>query len=162
MMKRVIVIGCPGAGKSTFAKRLHNRTDLPLYHLDLIWHKPDRTNISREEFDRELENLLQKEQWIIDGNYGRTLEKRLQQCDTVFFLDLPTEVCLKGAESRVGIKREDMPWMEEKLDEEFKEWIQAFPRNELPHIHSLLEKYKDKEIVTFHSHNEIDSFFTKE
>ena len=90
-MKRVLVIGSPGAGKSTFARNLRDKTGLPLYHLDNIWHKPDRTTISREEFDERLAAILAKDSWIIDGNYSRTLELRLQYCDTVFLLDYPLE-----------------------------------------------------------------------
>lgn len=73
-MLRAMVIGCPGAGKSTFARKLRDITGLPLYYLDMLWHKPDKTNISREEFDRKLSVILEKDKWIIDGNYQRTLE----------------------------------------------------------------------------------------
>ena len=75
-MKRVIVIGSPGAGKSTFSRKLKNRTGIPLYHLDNIWHLPDRTTISREAFDEKLSAILETDSWIIDGNYSRTLELR--------------------------------------------------------------------------------------
>ena len=101
-MKRIIIIGSPGAGKSTFSRNLRDRSGLPLYHLDNIWHQPDRTTISREEFDEKLLAILAKESWIIDGNYSRTLELRLKYCDTVFLLDYPLEVCLAG----VNWKRE--------------------------------------------------------
>ena len=117
-MRKVIVIGCPGAGKSTFARKLRNATNLPLYYLDMLWHKEDKTNISREEFDTKLKDVLKKDKWIIDGNYPRTLEMRLKECDTVFLLDYPLEVCLDGAKSRIGKKREDMPWVQSELDEE--------------------------------------------
>lgn len=96
-MKKVIVIGSPGAGKSTFARKLKEKTGLPLWYLDMIWHKPDKTNISREEFDERLQEIIRGERWIIDGNYLRTLEVRLQSCDTVFLLDYPLEICLAGA-----------------------------------------------------------------
>ena len=89
-MKKIIVIGCPGSGKSTFARKLRDITGLPLYYLDMIWHKPDKTTVTREEFDTELEKILEKDSFIIDGNYGRTLEKRFLCCDTVFLFDLPT------------------------------------------------------------------------
>ena len=108
-MLKAIVIGSPGAGKSTFARRLRNLTGLPLYYLDMLWHKPDQTNITREEFDTLSNDIIKKDRWIIDGNYQRTLAERLKACDTVFLMDYPLETCLSGAESRIGKKREDMP-----------------------------------------------------
>ena len=161
-MRKVIVIGCPGAGKSTFAKELHRRSGLPLFHLDMIWHKPDKTNISREEFDCKLAEILRQDAWIIDGNYGRTMETRIAACDTVFLLDLPVDVCLAGAQERIGRKREDMPWVENTLDPEFRQWIVDFAAREMPHVRRLLEKVKDKQIVTFSSREQIDMFWKKE
>jgi len=127
-MLKAIIIGSPGAGKSTFARKLRDITNLPLYYLDMLWHKPDGTNISREEFDLQLGEILKKRRWIIDGNYRRTLETRLKECHTVFLLDFPLEVCLLGAKSRIGKKREDLPWVETEFDEEFRQWIMDFPK----------------------------------
>ena len=134
-MRKVIVIGCPGAGKSTFARKLRDLTGLPIFYLDMIWHKADRTNISREEFDLKLEEIMEKPCWIIDGNYQRTLEARMKLCDTVFLLDFSVDVCIEGAKARVGNVREDMPWVETKLDESFRQWIEDFPQNGLPIIY---------------------------
>lgn len=159
MMKKVIILGSPGAGKSTFARKLRDRTGLPLYYLDMIWHRPDRTNVTREEFDARLTDILKTDEWIIDGNYGRTLEMRLKVCDTAFLLDYPLEVCLAGVRERVGQKREDMPWVEEELDEEFCQWILDFPNDQLPRIYQLLEQYKDgRQIFILHSRAEADDF----
>lgn len=161
-MLKVMIIGCPGAGKSRFARKLRDKTGLPLYHLDMIWHKPDRTTISKEEFDIKLAEIVQKDRWIIDGNYQRTLEIRLRECDTVFLMDYPLDVCLAGAESRIGRKREDLPWLETEFDEEFKQWIISFPQNELPGIYELVNKYKDeKNIVIFKSREETDDYLRK-
>ena len=88
-MQRAIIIGSPGAGKSVFARKLRDASGLPLYYLDKIWHKPDQTNISCEEFDLKLQDILRRERWIIDGNYQRTMEMRMRECDMVFLLDLP-------------------------------------------------------------------------
>lgn len=161
-MKKVIVIGCPGGGKSTFARRLQKVTGLPIYHLDMIWHKPDRTTVSREAFDCRLGEILKTPKWIIDGNYGRTLDMRLKECDTVFLLDLPVDVCLAGAQARIGKKRPDMPWVEEEMDEEFKEWILNFAQNEMPAVYTAIEKYADKQIFVFRSREEIDAFWIED
>ncbi len=141
-MKRVLVVGSPGAGKSTFARKLRDGTGLPLHYLDMLWHRPDRTNLSPEEFDARLAGILEGERWIIDGNYLRTLETRLRRCDTVFLLDLPVETCLAGAEARVQTVREDLPWVETEFDPEFRQYILDFPREQLPRVYQLLEHYR--------------------
>lgn len=158
-MIKIIIIGSPGSGKSTFARKLRDITDIPLYYLDMIWHKPDRTNISQKEFDTQLNDILQKDRWIIDGNYQRTLETRLEKCDTVFLMDFPIDVCLSGAESRIGKKREDLPWIEHEFDEEFRQWIIDFPENRLTQIYQKIEKYRhNKDIIIFKSRKEVDEY----
>ena len=158
-MERVIIIGSPGAGKSTFARNLRDKTSLPLYYLDNIWHLPDRTNIPREEFDARLQEILDTDRWIIDGNYNRTIPMRLAACDTVFLLDYPLEVCLEGARARVGVEREEIPWVEQELDPDFEQWIRDFPKTSLPRIYELLETYGvGKEIHVLHSRAEAEAF----
>lgn len=158
-MKKVIVIGCPGSGKTTFAERLNKRTGLPLYYLDAIWHKPDKTHITREDFDQSLSKILNTDEWIIDGNYNRTIEIRLQRCDTVFLFDLPTEACLQGATERLGTDRYDLPWIEKELSTTFKQSILDFPLNSLPRIYELIDKYNaGKQITIFKSRNDVDNY----
>ena len=159
MMKRVVVIGCPGAGKSTFSRKLAAKTGLPLHYLDMIWHRADRTVIGREEFDLQLGRLVKEDEWIIDGNYARTLPVRLAYCDTVVFFDLPSEICIEGAKSRLGQERVDMPWTDDELDPEFLQWIVDFPRNVVPEINRHLKNY-DKTIIRFHSREEADVFIS--
>ena len=158
-MKKIIVIGSPGAGKSVFSQKLKDVTKLPLYHLDMLYHKADGTHISREELEDKLREIFKDDEWIIDGNYQRTLEMRFKECDTVFLLDFPTEICLEGSKSRVGKKRDDMPWVEEKLDENFKQCIIDFSNEKLPKIYELLDKYKvNLKIIIFKSRNEADDY----
>ena len=154
-MKRVMVIGCPGAGKSTFSRKLQEKTGLPLYYLDMIWHRPDRANVSREEFDERLGEIIRRDQWILDGNYLRTMKVRLEASDTVFLLDYPLEVCLEGAVSRIGKRREDLPWVETELDPEFRQWILDFQKDQMPEIRRLLEQYGvGREVNVFCSREE--------
>ena len=158
-MKRAIVIGSPGAGKSTFARMLKERTGLPLIYLDRIYHRPDRTTIPREQFVRKLQRILKTERWIIDGNYQRTMEMRFEACTDVFLLDFPTDLCLEGAASRVGRAREDMPWTEQELDPEFRQYILDFPIFQLPRIYELIEKYRERRrVFIFHSREEMEKW----
>lgn len=158
-MRKIIVIGSPGAGKSVFSRKLRDITNIQLYHLDMLYHKEDGTHISKEELEKILIQIFKEDSWIIDGNYQRTIEMRLKECDTVFLLDFPTEVCIAGAESRVGKKREDLPWVEEKLDENFKQAIIDFSNNKLPKIYELLYKYKENiDIIIFKSRDEADNY----
>ena len=145
-----------------FSRKLRDVTGLTLYYLDMIWHKPDGTNILREEFDEKLRSIISRDSWIIDGNYQRTLETRIKACDTVFLFDLPTEICIEGALSRIGKRREDMPWFENELDPEFRQWIESFRTNQLPEIYKLLEKYKNsRQIVVFRTREQADKFIEK-
>ena len=160
---KIIVIGCPGSGKSTFSQRLNDVLNIPLFHLDMLYHNPDCTHISKEELEEKLKKIFKENhEWIIDGNYQRTLEMRMKECDTIFLLDYPIEVCLAGAESRVGKKRDDLPWVEEKLDDEFKQVILNFSKEKLLQIYDLIEKYKvDKKVVIFKSRETANKYLSK-
>ena len=160
-MKRVIVIGCPGAGKSTFARELHKLTSLPLFHLDLLYWNGDRTTVSKEVFRERLREVLLLDSWIIDGNYGSTMELRIKECDTVFFLDYPLEVCLEGISQRKGKARSDMPWIETEDDEEFLEFIRSYNTESKPKVTELLKKYSEKDIIVFKSRKEAEDYLTR-
>lgn len=156
-MRRVLILGCPGSGKSHFARRLADITGLPLHYLDLLWHKPDRTTFSQAEFDLALVHILEEDRWILDGNYQRTLPKRLARCDTVFLFDLSLADCLAGAVARIGHKRPDLPWLETELGPEFRDWIINFKQDRLPGILALLAETNCAKII-FKSHAEADAY----
>lgn len=156
--KKAIIIGSPGSGKSTFARGLRDRTGLPLYYLDMLFHRPDRTTASRDEFDAALFGILERDEWIIDGNYKRTLPARFQAADAVFLFDLPVEACLEGAGSRIGSVREDMPWVEESFDPDFRQYIIDFPRDQMPLIRGLCSAAADKTVVVFSTRAEAEAY----
>ena len=160
MMKKVIVIGCPGSGKSTVSRALHNKTGIPLYHLDMMYWNADKTTVEKIVFLERLSAVLEKDKWIIDGNYGSTMEMRMAACDTVIFLDYPLDVCLDGIKERRGKPRSDMPWIETEEDAEFIEFIKSYNEQQKPKVLELLEKYSDKNIVVFKSREEADKFLS--
>ena len=159
--KRILVLGCSGAGKSVFARRLREKTGLPLIHLDNIWWKPDRTHISRAEFDRRLAEILAGESWILDGNYSRTYEPRIQACDTVIFLDYSEETCMRGITERVGEDRPDIPWTEQTLDQELVELVRTFRSDARPRLLALLAQYQEKRVVSFRSRAEAEAWLSE-
>lgn len=160
-MKKVIVIGCPGSGKSTFSGHLSDIIKLPLYHLDLLYWNSDKTTVGKEVFRERLQKVLKLDNWIIDGNYGSTMELRMAECDTVFFLDFPPEICIDGVRKRQGKHRPDMPWIETEDDEEFLEFIRNFEKDSKPKILELLKKYHEKDIIVLKSREEADIFISR-
>ena len=161
-MKRIIVIGCPGSGKSTFSRALHNKTGIPLYHIDMMYWNADKTTVEKSVFLERLNEALKKDEWIVDGNYGSTMELRMSACDTVIFLDYPLEVCLDGIKERRGKPRSDMPWCETEEDAEFVEFIKSYNEQQKPKVLELFEKYSDKNIVIFTSREEAEAFLNSE
>lgn len=162
-MNRIIVIGCPGSGKSTFSKALHKITNIPLYHLDMMYWNSDRTTVEQSVFLKLLSNTMKKSQWIIDGNYQSTLELRLQVCDTVIFLDYPVDVCLNGIAERKGKARTDIPWVEPENQEDntFIDFVKSYNSQSRPKVIWLLNKYSNKDIYIFKQRKDSDEFLNK-
>jgi adenylate kinase family enzyme len=144
-MRRVLVIGSGGAGKSTLARRIAERTGLPLIHLDALYWKPGWVETPKAEWDRVVDQLIARDTWVMDGNYGGTLPQRLAACDTVVFLDIPRLRCLGRVLLRgmrhFGRTRPDMaPGCPEQLPSlEFLQWIWTYPARRRPVILGQLE-----------------------
>lgn len=144
-MKRVIILGCPGSGKSTLSKALAQKLGLPLVHLDVLNWREGWQCVSREEFYRLLAEALEQDEWIIDGNYTRTIAPRLARCDTAICLDYPRIVCLLGVLRRVlaghGRTRSDMgAGCPERLDWAFVRYVWGFRRTQRKKILALLRE----------------------
>jgi adenylate kinase family enzyme len=158
-MKKVIVIGCPGSGKSTFSRKLHEVSALPLFHLDLMYWNEDKSVVDKAVFIDRLERTLELDEWIIDGNYSSTMRLRMDACDTVIFLDYKAEICLDGVKARRGKERSDMPWVETEEDAEFIAFIKGFEKEQRPKILELIEEYEGKKrFFTFKCREEAENF----
>lgn len=142
--RRILIVGCGGAGKSTLAADMGNRFGLPVVHLDKLWWLPDWQKRSEQEFDEMLSAELAKNDWIIEGNYSRTFETRLKYADFCIFLDYDANLCVQSVHERVekyrGVTRPDMTdGCTEQTDDEFINWIISFKENIRPSMLSELK-----------------------
>lgn len=162
-MERVLVIGCGGSGKSTLSRKLGEKTGLPVIHLDkLFWHS-GWVESTREEIDEKIVREMEKDCWIIDGNYMRTLPLRLQKCDTVIYLDFSTLRCICGVLRRVltsyGKVRPDMgEGCPERFDWEFLKWVWRFNRENRPRLYSALEAAPAKSIIILKNRRQVNRY----
>lgn len=162
-MKKIIVVGSGGAGKSTFARRLGDALNIEVIHLDQIYWKPNWVTMPKDEWSKILEGLLASDSWVMDGNFGGTREMRMAASDTIIFLDIPRRICLyrilKRAVVYYGRTRPDMAeGCREKFDPEFVEWVWNYPNRSKRSLLEQIEKFADKKIVILRSTNEIESF----
>lgn len=158
-MKRILVIGCPGAGKSFLSKQLGEILNLPVVHLDCLYWNADKTSIGQEQLLERILPYLKGDSWIVDGNYHRTLKVRLKYATDVFFLKLPREECIKGILDRVKQKRDDIPWIETQEDAEaLIEWTKDYEARHQADEEALLEKYSEVKVHVFNSREEINEY----
>ncbi len=164
MMKRVMIIGCCGAGKSTLSKRLGTATNLDIIHLDQYYWKPNWVETDNVEWNKVVENLANKSSWIIDGNYGGTMDMRIERADTIIYLDYPTIKCLWRITKRIvkyrGLIRPDMPkGCKERFNLKFYHYVATY---NLTRRKSLLKKLvplkKEKQILIFTNDMESEHF----
>jgi adenylate kinase family enzyme len=163
-VQRVLVIGSGGAGKSTFAAQLAQRTGLPLVHLDREYWRAGWAEPSKCEWLAKVEELVARERWIMDGNFGGTMERRLAACDTVVFLDRSRWLCLWRVLARRmrhrGVARPDMtPGCHERLDASFLAWILNYPERSRPKVLRRLSALRpDQRAVVLRNDREMEAF----
>lgn len=162
-MERIVIIGCPGSGKTRLARALGERLNLTVVHLDRLWWKSGWENVTQEEFDARLENALALDSWIIDGNYSRTMDARLAKCDTIIYLDYSRWACLWGMFQRVlrnyGRNRADMPdGCPERFDRELVKFIWKFNENNRVINYTRIAKYKHAKGIVLKNRKETRAF----
>ncbi len=166
-MNRILVIGAGGAGKTTFARRLSQCIGLPLIHLDALYWRPGWEPTPSAEWQTRIEELIRADLWIMDGNYGGTLNLRLGACDTVVFLDRGRLVCVWRVFVRqiryVGRRRPELPeGCRERLTWEFLSWIWTYPSRRRESILNRLALLKEsKRVVILRSGKAIEEFLDR-
>jgi len=163
-MKRIIIIGNCGSGKSTFSKKLNRHLNLELIHLDNLFWKPNWKETPKQEWKDIVQKIIQKDNWIIDGNYNSTLDIRVKRADTIIFLDIPRSICLWNASMRVikgkyfKVDRDDIAnGCKERFNLSFYKWIWNYNKNVRQRYLNLLNSLKnEKEIIIFKNYSEVN------
>lgn len=165
-MERIIIIGCGGAGKSTLARQLGEKTGLPVVHLDKLFWRPGWVNVSQEEFDRLHREAIAQEKWIMDGNFNRTMAERIERCDTIIYLDFSRIACLLGVFKRIittyGKVRPDMgEGCPERVDWEFLQWVWNFNKNKRENNYRLLNEAEGVETIVLKNRRAVKKFLKR-
>ena len=165
-MNKIIVIGSSGSGKSTLSRQLSNILNIPVYHLDVLFWKPNWVMTTKDE-QIDIQNLLlEKSYWLIDGNYTGIMEDRLQLADTIIFLNLPRSICyfrvFKRLFTNMGKTRPDMGNdCKERVTFTFLKYIWNYPKYRKPFLLDKFRKMgKEKKIFVLNSIKEINDFKT--
>ncbi|CAN5215531.1 DNA topology modulation protein [soil metagenome] len=164
-LKRIAIIGNAGSGKSTLAKKLHAIFNLPVYHLDQYYFKPNWVKPDPEEYKKNHDSLCDKDEWIIEGINLKLLDYRASHADMIIFLAIPRYKCLWGIFRRaIRYYGKETPssalGCPENLRWEFIrcfKWAWDFKKNYHPKIREILQQHPDKQIYILKSRKEIDT-----
>ncbi|WP_164669410.1 DNA topology modulation protein [Virgibacillus doumboii] len=166
-MKKIAIIGSGGSGKSTFARQLGERLQIKVHHLDALFWKPGWIGVPKQEQKQMQHDLVKRDKWIIDGNYGGTMDIRLNAADTIILLDLPRLVCVYRIIKRfVQYRNKSRPDMgtgcEERISLEFLKWVWQYPKAKKPEIMQKLENFPaEKDVIILKSPHKINQFLQK-
>jgi adenylate kinase family enzyme len=166
-MRKVLVIGSGGAGKSSFATRLGELLNIEVLHLDKYYWRPGWVEMPKEEWLKTVEELLGRDSWVMDGNYSGTLDIRLEACDTVIFLDMARALCLWRVLKRAviywkGGRPDIAEGCRERFNLEFIRWVWNYSRRTRPKVVEMLKANSErKRIVWLRTRSEVERFLAR-
>ncbi|HVF47034.1 MAG TPA: DNA topology modulation protein [Pyrinomonadaceae bacterium] len=164
-MKKIMVVGSGGAGKSTFSKHLGEILGIEVIHLDQLYWRPNWIDTPKDEWAAMVRDLVKRETWIMDGNFGGTRQIRLNACDTAIWLDIPRAICMYRVLKRAIVyrnrSRPDMAeGCNERLDWDFIRWVWNYPKRARTRIAKELEQAPGKRIVILRSRRDVERFLS--
>ena len=161
-MKRILILGSGGAGKSIFAKKLSAKLQLKLIHLDQHYWKPNWIKPDKEEWKEQVRVLCKNESWIMDGNYQSTLDIRSPAADTIIILKPNRFICLWRVIKRWCSKKiriDPIPGCAERVGLDFIKWILwDYPQKKYPATLNLLKSHKDKKVAILKTKHDQEKF----
>ena len=165
--KRIIILGCSGSGKSTLSKELGALLNINVTHLDKLYYKPNWIEEDKEVFKNKQLEIIAEDAWIIDGNYRKTLDLRLQRCDLVIYLDYNKLTSMHGVLKRYRqYKHKQRDTIAtgcfEKLDKSFLRWVWRFKKDAKPLIMEMIAKYDHYDYLVFKNRRALNKWLENE
>ena len=161
MNKKILIIGCPGSGKSYLSKELSKITGISCFHIDNLYWSHDRTHVTRDELIIKYQDIFKLNDFILEGNYQSTLEYRAKYANVIIFLDFDLDDCIEGIRERTNQKRDDIPWIQNEQDgEELIDWIKEFDTRERPTILEILNNFNG-EVIILKNKEEVNEFIKR-
>ncbi|UOQ93496.1 topology modulation protein [Halobacillus shinanisalinarum] len=165
-MKRVVVIGSAGSGKSTLAKQIGQVYQYDVIHMDRLFWKPGWKESTQEELREKQAAYLQKNKWVIEGNYSGVWKERLEMADTIIFIDVNRYVCLYSALKRwvqnIGKTREDIgPGCPERMELAFLKYIWDYPKTKRNKAMTAIEQHCQHAQIFIFPHRKAVNLFIK-
>ena len=165
-VKKISIIGGPGTGKSTLSKNLGKVLDLPVYHLDAIDHLENWKTRDSKERDEIILQKVNEAEWVMDGTYKGTLEKRVEKSDMIIFLNYSKLARLKGIFSRYfklrGKERPEIPGCKEKLEKNFVKFTINWDKEKGKKVKEILKRYPDRNVIVFKNRKILNNWYEKE
>ena len=165
-VKKISIIGGPGTGKSTLSKNLGKVSDLPVYHLDAIDHLENWKTRDSKERDEIILQKVNEAEWVMDGTYKGTLEKRVEKSDMIIFLNYSKLARLKGIFSRYfklrGKERPEIPGCKEKLEKNFVKFTINWDKEKGKKVKEILKRYPDRNVIVFKNRKILNNWYEKE
>ncbi len=162
-MKRICIIGGSGTGKTTLAKNLGKQLNLPVYYIDGIHHLKNWEIRDKDERDKIILEIINKDKWIIDGTYKSTLKQRLEKADYVIYLDYSTFAQIRGILGRFvkkhGKEKEEIPGCKEKMSWDFFWWVVNWRKNKRPTIIKNIQEVDNEKIHIFKTRRELNKWY---
>lgn len=166
-VKKIAIIGSGGSGKSTLARKLGELLQIQVFHLDALFWKPGWIGTSKQEERLVQSKLVKREAWIFDGNYGGTMDIRLNNADTIIFLDIPRTICTYRILKRwIQYRNKTRPDMgegcEERISLEFLKWIWEYPNTKKPVILKKIDALaQEKKVIMLRSPKAVEQFLNE-
>ena len=159
---KILILGCAGSGKSTLARNLGEKLDIPIFHMDQLFWKKGWVASSDKEMTLQLEQIVHRNDWIIDGNYNRFLPQRIPHADEIIYIQLPRwqniwRVIRRFLQYREKTRPDLVEGCPEHLDWKFLSWIWQFQKKVHPQTIQQINA-SQKTYTILHSQKDIDQF----